>query len=472
MGKHTGFLEVKRRLPNVRKPEERVQDFKEHYAPFGEEAKSQASRCMDCGVPFCNSGCPLGNRIPEFNDAVYRGDFSEAYKVLRTTNNFPEFTGRICPAPCEASCVLGLNNEPVTIEHIEKEIAEVAWDRGWVTPHLPTQRSGKSVAIVGSGPAGMAAADQLNQLGHRVKVFERDTTPGGLLTYGIPDYKLEKDVIARRVKVMEDEGIVFQCNTEIGKDLTLEELQESFDAVLLAIGSKVPRDIPAQGRGTGGVHFAMDFLTQNNKAVAGEHVSAPPISAEGKTVLVIGGGDTGSDCIGTSLRQGAKRVIQATIEAKPPVERADTNPWPQWPQTLKTSSSHEEGCERHWGLNAVEVVADADGQVEAVVFDKVESKSVDGRWAFVPTGEQVTMRCDLVLLAIGFVHPEHAGVLENAEVNLDDRGNIATTGFQTNQDGLFAAGDARRGQSLVVWAIAEGRRAAKAIDGWLLKESS
>jgi len=271
---------------------------------------------------------------------------------------------------------------------------------------------------------------------------------------------------------MEDEGIVFQCNTEIGKDLTLEELQESFDAVLLAIGSKVPRDIPAQGRGTGGVHFAMDFLTQNNKAVAGEHVSAPPISAEGKTVLVIGGGDTGSDCIGTSLRQGAKRVIQATIEAKPPVERADTNPWPQWPQTLKTSSSHEEGCERHWGLNAVEVVADADGQVEAVVFDKVESKSVDGRWAFVPTGEQVTMKCDLVLLAIGFVHPEHAGVLENAEVKLDDRGNIATTGFRTNRDGLFAAGDARRGQSLVVWAIAEGRRAAKAIDGWLLKESS
>jgi len=469
MGKHTGFLEVKRRLPNVRKPEERVQDFKEHYAPFGEEAKAQASRCMDCGVPFCNSGCPLGNRIPEFNDAVYRGDFSEAYKVLRTTNNFPEFTGRICPAPCEASCVLGLNNEAVTIEHIEKEIAEVAWDRGWVTPQLPTQRSGKSVAIVGSGPAGMAAADQLNQLGHRVKVFERDTTPGGLLTCGIPDYKLEKDVVARRVKVMEDEGIVFQCNTEIGVDLTLAELKESFDAVLLAIGSKVPRDISVQGRGASGVHFAMDFLTQNNKAVAGEHLHAPPLSAEGKTVLVIGGGDIGSDCIGTSLRQGAKHVIQATIEAKPPVKRAETNPWPQWPQTLKTSSSHQEGCERLWGLNAAEVVADTNGQVEAVVFDQVESKAVDGRWTFVPNGEQFTVACDMVLLAIGFVHPVHTGLLESEAVTLDARGNVATTGFMTNHDGLFAAGDARRGQSLVVWAIAEGRRAAKAIDAWLVQ---
>ena len=467
MGKHTGFLEVKRRLPNVRTPEERLQDFKEHYAPFGEEAKIQASRCMDCGVPFCNSGCPLGNRIPEFNDAVYRGDFSEAYKVLRTTNNFPEFTGRICPAPCEASCVLGINNEPVTIEHIEKEIAEVAWDRGWVTPQLPTQRSGKSVAIVGSGPAGMAAADQLNQLGHRVKVFERDTTPGGLLTYGIPDYKLEKGVIARRVKVMEDEGIVFQCNTEIGKDLTLPELQESFDAVLLAIGSKVPRDIPTTGRNTSGVHFAMDFLTQNNKAVAGETIDATPLSAKGKTVLVIGGGDTGSDCIGTSLRQGATRVIQATIESKPPEKRTDSNPWPQWPQTLKTSSSHEEGCERLWGLNAVNILSNADGQVESVVFDQVESKSVNGRWTIERTGEQTTIACDMVLLAIGFVHPEHQGLLENEAVNLDDRGNVATSGFMTNHHGLFAAGDARRGQSLVVWAIAEGRRAAKAIDGWL-----
>jgi len=472
MGKDTGFLEFGRSLPPVRPPQERVQDFKEHYERFGDQASSQAARCMDCGVPFCNSGCPLGNRIPEFNDAVYRGAYEEAFHVLRRTNNFPEFTGRICPAPCEASCVLGINSESVTIEHIEKEIADVAWERGWVTPRLPVHRSGLSVAVVGSGPAGLAAADELNQLGHRVKVFERDSRPGGLLTYGIPDYKLNKELVAKRIKLLEEEGVVFQCDTHVGQDIQLEELQESFDAVLLALGSKTPRDIPAPGRTLDGVHFAMDFLSQNNQLVSGEPLSGAPIDAKGKTVLVIGGGDTGSDCIGTAIRQGATSVIQSTIGEQPPLHRATDNPWPQWPNTLRTSSSHEEGCERLWGMSIAKIHADADGRLSHVTMDHVKEENTDGAWTFVPTGKQSTIACDLVLLAIGFAHPEHEGLLHRSEVTLDPRGNIKTQGFQTNRPGVFAAGDARRGQSLVVWAIAEGRRVASAIDQWLQQQPS
>ena len=471
MGKDTGFLEFGRSQPPIRPPEERVHDFDEHFERFGEQAPIQASRCMDCGVPFCNSGCPLGNRIPEFNDAVYRGAYEEAYQVLRTTNNFPEFTGRICPAPCEASCVLGIHGDAVTIEHIEKEIADVAWERGWVTPKLPVSRTGKSVAVVGSGPAGLAAADELNQLGHRVKVFERDSRPGGLLTYGIPDYKLNKEVVSKRIQVLQEEGVVFQCNTNIGHDLQLEELQESFDAVLLALGSKTPRDISAPGRGVDGVHFAMDFLTQNNQKVSHEPLSAPQISAKDKTVLVIGGGDTGSDCIGTAIRQGARSVIQATIGEQPPLNRAADNPWPMWPNTLKTSSSHEEGCERLWGLSIAEVHADPHGRVTRVTMDHVAEGQVDGAWTYTPTGKQTTVDCDLVLLAIGFAHPEHEGLVHRSGLSLDPRGNLQTSGFQTSTPGVFAAGDSRRGQSLVVWAIAEGRRVATAIHKWLEEES-
>ncbi|MEL0174946.1 MAG: glutamate synthase subunit beta [Cryomorphaceae bacterium] len=464
MGKDTGFLEVNRQGPAMRQPEERVKDYKEHYLPLGERANEQASRCMDCGVPFCNSGCPLGNRIPEFNDAVYRGDYKEAYSVLRTTNNFPEFTGRICPAPCEAACVLGINNNPVTIEFIEKEISEKAWEEGWVVPKLPVVRTGKSVAVVGAGPAGLAAADQLNQKGHRVKVFERDARVGGLLTYGIPDYKLEKHVVARRAAIMEEEGVVFQCNTEIGTDITLEELRESFDAVLITIGSKQPRDIRAKGREAKGVHFAMDFLHLNNQKVAGDAPVGQDITAKDKTVLVIGGGDTGSDCIGTSIRQGAKEVIQVTIEEQPPLERAESNPWPEWPKIMRTSSSHEEGCERIWGLNATSFNADQQGNLVSVSFDEVRGEELAGRWQFVPTGTKRTIECDMAVLAIGFVHPEHEGLVSGAGLSTDPRGNIAAEGFKTSMEGVFTAGDARRGQSLVVWAIAEGRQAADAID--------
>ena len=469
MGKHTGFLEFDRSTPEMRDPKERVKDYNEHYASFKSKVGEQAARCMDCGVPFCNSGCPLGNRIPEFNDAVYRGQFKEAYEVLRTTNNFPEFTGRICPAPCEASCVLGINKDPITIEFIEKEISERAWEEGWVVPKLPVERSGKSVAVVGAGPAGLAAADQLNQLGYRVKVFERDARPGGLLTFGIPDYKLNKDVVARRVAIMEAEGVVFKCGVSIGDDMSFDELKESFDAVVLAIGSKAPRDIPVTGRNTGqGVHFAMDFLAQNNSRLAGENrVDLPLIDAKDKKVLVIGGGDTGSDCIGTSIRQGAQSVVQVTIEEQPPVERTSDNPWPEWPRILRTSSSHEEGCERHWGLNCTEFVYDDQGLLKGAQFDIVKQEHKGGRWTFTPTGETKYFECDLAVLAIGFTHPEHQGLIESLHLDLDARGNIASNAFQTSEEGVFVAGDARRGQSLVVWAIAEGRKASEAVHRYL-----
>lgn len=467
MGKDTGFLEVDRQGPAMRQPEERVKDYKEHYSSLGERAVEQASRCMNCGVPFCNSGCPLGNRIPEFNDAVYREDYREAYNVLRATNNFPEFTGRICPAPCEASCVLGINNKPVTIEFIEKEISEKAWENEWVVPKLPVIRTGKSVAIVGAGPAGLAAADELNQKGHRVKVFERDARVGGLLTYGIPDYKLEKHVVARRAAIMEEEGVVFQCNTEIGTDITLEELRESFDAVLITIGSKKPRDICAKGREAKGVYYAMDLLHLNNQKVAGDAPLDNDITAKDKTVLVIGGGDTGSDCIGTSIRQGAKQVIQVTIEEQPPYERAANNPWPEWPKIMRTSSSHEEGCKRLWGLNATSFNADKKGNLISVTFDEVRGEELAGRWQFVPTGKQRTIKCNMAVLAIGFLHPEHEGLINGARLTTGPRGNIADEEFKTSIEGVFTAGDARRGQSLVVWAIAEGRQVAEAIDASL-----
>lgn len=467
MGKPTGFLEHNRELPSSRRPEERVSDFKEHYSSFSDKVGSQSSRCMDCGVPFCTTGCPLGNRIPEFNDAVYRGNFKEAYAVLRTTNNFPEFTGRICPAPCEASCVLGINHDPVTIEFIEKEISEQAWELGWVVPKIPVDRTGRSVAVVGSGPAGLAAADQLNQMGHRVKVFERDVRPGGLLTFGIPDYKLDKEVVSRRIAVMEQEGVVFECGREIGVDLSLEELQEGFDAIVLAIGSKEPRDLNALGRNSPDVYFAMDFLAQNNHKVAGETFEGAEISAEGRSVLVIGGGDTGSDCIGTAIRQGAKKVVQVTIEDRPPEERSSDNPWPEWPKVLRTSSSHEEGCERHWGVNLQEFVLDETGSLKRAVFEEVEGRMMDGRWSFEPTGKMRSFDCDMAVLAIGFTHPEHQGLLDSSGIALDGRGNIQAQDYQTNVPGIFAAGDARKGQSLVVWAIAEGRKCASAVDEYL-----
>jgi glutamate synthase (NADPH/NADH) small chain len=467
MGKDTGFMELGRKTPEMRPAIERVKDFKEHYKSFREDVQGQASRCMDCGVPFCNNGCPLGNRIPEFNDAVYKGNFKEAYEVLRTTNNFPEFTGRICPAPCEAACVLGINKDPITIEHIEKEISERAWEEGWVIPKLPVHRSGKSVAVIGSGPAGLAVADQLNQRGHRVKVFERDQRPGGLLTYGIPDYKLDKSVVARRIEVMAQEGVVFQCGVNVGVDLSMDELQESFDAVVLSIGSKDPRNINVEGRGFNNIHFAMDFLAQNNAKVSNEAYSGQEINAKGKRVLVIGGGDTGSDCIGTSIRQGAASVIQVTIEEQPPQKRGENNPWPEWPNILRTSSSHEEGCERIWGVNCTHFESDENGNVKSAHFDRVKIDTSSGRWNIVPTGEKLDIDCDMAVLAIGFNHPVHQGLVANAGLELDSRGNISSKKFMTNIKGVFTAGDARRGQSLVVHAIAEGRKCAEQIDAYL-----
>ena len=475
MGNPKGFLKHTRELPEYRPVEERIQDYNDSYQPFSDEKTTiQASRCMDCGVPFCHNGCPLGNIIPEFNDAVYNEDWEYAFEILSSTNNFPEFTGRICPAPCEKACVLGINQPPVAIEHIEKSIAEKAYELGYAKANPPAVRTGKTVAVVGSGPAGLAAAAQLNKAGHTVTVFERADRIGGLLRYGIPDFKLEKWTIDRKIALMEEEGVVFKTSTNIGVDVPVSELTDNFDAIVLCGGSTVPRDLPIKGRGFKGVHFAMDFLTQNNKRVAGDEIPENQVvMATYKNVLVIGGGDTGSDCVGTSNRHKAKSVTQIELLGKPPVNRHESTPWPLWPMELRTSSSHEEGCDRKWAILTKEFVGDKNGNLKAVKLVDIEWKvGEDGRSTFVEVeGSVREIPCELALLAIGFVHPLHDGMLQQLKVELDNRGNVKDHNYATSVEKIFVAGDMRRGQSLVVWAIAEGREAAKKVDEFLMGES-
>jgi len=476
MGDPRGFLKHTRELPESRDPKERITDYQEIYLPFDQEKTvEQASRCMDCGVPFCHSGCPLGNVIPDFNDAVYQKDWGKAFHILDSTNNFPEFTGRICPAPCEASCVLAINQPAVAIEHIEKSIAETAFERGLIQPNPPTMRTGKKIAIVGSGPAGLAAAAQLNKAGHTVTVFERNTRIGGLLRYGIPDFKLEKWVIDRRLEVMEAEGIRFSPNTNVGIDITAEELEKKFDAVVLSGGSTIPRDLNIPGRDLDGIYYAMKFLEQNNKRIAGDQIPDDEVlMATDKNVLVIGGGDTGSDCVGTSNRHGAKSVTQIELLSKPPAERAEETPWPLWPMQLRTSSSHEEGCDRTWAVLTKEFLGDNDGNLRAVKMVDIEwSKDLStGKFSFNEIeGSEREIPCELALLAVGYLHPQQAGLLNELGVEYDARGNVNTENYQTSRKKVFAAGDMRRGQSLVVWAISEGREAARAVDQFLMGES-
>jgi glutamate synthase (NADPH/NADH) small chain len=473
MGAKEGFLQFNRELPESRNPEDRIHDYREIYKPFdAKKLNQQAARCMDCGVPFCHQGCPLGNIIPEFNDAVYRNDWEEAFYILRSTNNFPEFTGRICPAPCEASCVLGINKDPVAIELIEKSIAEKAYELGFVVPKIPKQRTGKSVAVIGSGPAGLAAADQLNQAGHEVTVFEKDQKIGGLLRYGIPDFKMEKWVIDRRIEVMEQEGVIFTTGTEVGFNIKAENILRNFDAVVLATGAQQPRELKIKGADLKGVHFAMEFLGKQNQVIGGE-IKENPISAKGKHVVVIGGGDTGSDCIGTSNRHGAKSIVQLELLPKPPKQRTPLNPWPEWPMTLKTSSSHEEGAERVFSVLTKEFVGNKKGEVTGLVLVDLEWKEENGRMQFVEVkGSERTLPCDLAFIAIGYTGPAQNGLLEAFGVQKMENTLPKSKDYQSTNKKVFLAGDMRRGQSLVVWAISEGREAAVKVDEFLMGESN
>jgi len=472
MGKATGFLEVTRELPGRRPVEDRLKDYRELEGKHAEgEMREQASRCMDCGIPFCHTGCPLGNIIPDWNDLVFRGRWEDAIDRLHSTNNFPEFTGRICPAPCEEACVLNINSDPVTIKQVEKQIIERAWEEGWVKPCPPENKTGKRIAIIGSGPAGLASAQQLARAGHDVTVFERESRAGGLLRYGIPDFKMEKHLIDRRVEQMEAEGVTFRTHTAVGVDITAEEISEQFDAVMIAAVSTSPRDLEVPGRELNGVHFAMDFLPQQNKVVAGDEV-AGQIMATGKHVVIIGGGDTGSDCLGTSNRHGAESVTQFELLPQPPAGREEgIAPWPYWPMIMRTSSSHEEGVERQWSINTKKLTGDADGNVNELHGIRLEwTPAEDGgrpQMKEVPDSEFV-LKADLVLLAMGFLGPEKP-LLEQFGVELDGRGNVvADSDYATSVPGVFACGDARRGQSLVVWAIWEGREAARGVDAFLM----
>jgi len=477
MGKPTGFLEFDRQLPTKQSATERVNHYKEFVTPLTEQILNQQSaRCMNCGVPFCHNGCPLGNIIPEFNDAVYKKNWAEAYEILSSTNNFPEFTGRICPAPCESACVLGINQPPVTIEEIEKHIIEIAFEKGLVTPNKPITRTGKTIAVIGSGPAGLAAAAQLNYAGHQVTVFERDAAPGGLLRYGIPDFKLEKWVIDRRIQLMEEEGVVFKCKANVGVSISINDLLREYSAIVLAGGSTIPRDLPIEGRKLNGVHFAMDYLKQQNKRVASIDFDESPILATNKDVVVIGGGDTGSDCIGTANRQKAASVTQFELMPKPPIARNNHMPWPQYPFILKTTSSHEEGANREWAIATKKFNGDENGNLKSLVTVQLEWKiTEDGKTAgFVEiAGTEKEIPCELALLAMGFVSPQKEGLLDKLEIELDERGNVKASEkqYQTNIQKVFAAGDMRRGQSLVVWAISEGRECARKVDEYLMGSS-
>ncbi len=476
MGKPTGFMEISRQDRAYVLPADRIQHYREFVIPLPEEEVSrQGARCMDCGIPYCHEGCPVSNIIPDWNDLVYRGDWRQAIEVLHSTNNFPELTGRICPAPCEAACTLNIDDDPVTIKTIECAIVDKAWEEGWIKPHIAPHKSGKRVAVVGSGPAGLACAQQLARAGHRVDLYEKSPRIGGLLRYGIPDFKLEKRHIDRRISQMRAEGVHFHPRTHIGVGVPADKLLEDFDAVVLTGGSEQPRDLPVSGRELAGVHFAMDFLTQQNRRVGGESVAEQDaISARDKHVVVIGGGDTGSDCIGTSIRQGALTVTQIEILPRPPDKENKGLTWPDWPNKLRTSSSQDEGCSRDWEM-ATQRFSGEDGRVSILHAIRVEwTKDAEGRWQMheIP-GSELGLQADLVLLAMGFVHPVHAGMLDQLALARDGRGNVqaATEGpnaYQTSNPKVFAAGDMRRGQSLVVWAIREGRQAARAVDAFLM----
>jgi glutamate synthase (NADPH/NADH) small chain len=464
MGELGGFLKLHRVEPRKRPIAERIDDFKEYVLPQAEpKLREQGARCMDCGIPFCHSGCPLGNLIPDWNDLVYRGRWQDAIDSLHATNNFPEFTGRICPAPCEAACVLDINDDAVTIKQIEQSIADRAFDEGWIVPEQPPYRTGKTVAVVGSGPAGMAAAAELNKSGHTVTLFERGDRIGGLLRFGVPDFKLDKGVVQRRVDILEQEGIEMRTGVNVGVDITADELREQFDAVVMTIGSTIPRDLPVPGRELDGVHFAMEYLEMRNRYVAGEFPNGTPITAEGKHVVIIGGGDTGADCLGNSHRENPASITQFELLPEPPPERPDDlTPWPRWPLILRTSGAHEEGGERRYSVMTTHLTGE-DGKVKQLHGHEVgpppEFKKIEG--------SDFTIDAELVLLAMGFLHPQHEGIVEQFGLELDGRGNVADDEFATSVPGVFAAGDARRGQSLIVWAIAEGRQAARAADVYL-----
>ncbi len=474
MAKVTGFMEYTRAKQPYRPVESRLKDWNQVMAPWDiNPLQDQAARCMDCGIPFCHQGCPLGNLIPDWNDLVYREQWQDAIKRLHATNNFPEFTGTLCPAPCEGSCVLGINDDPVTIKGIELTIIDKAFENGWVQPQITEKKTGKKVAIAGSGPAGLAAAQQLARAGHAVTVFERADRIGGLLRYGIPEFKMEKRVIDRRLKQMETEGVEFKTNAHVGENISVDELRKEFDALILTGGACESRDLPAEGRKLKGIHQAMEFLPMQNKLCEGDAKPDNFISAEDKHVVIIGGGDTGADCLGTSNRQGAKSVHQLEIMPKPPEVRGTDNPWPEWPRVFRTASAHEEGVERVYSVSTKRFVDDGSGNVKALELVTVEMKNDNGRMSFEEVaGSEQTLPCDLALLAMGFVGPEKPGMLEQLDIELDARGNVVCDeNWMTNVDGVFAAGDMQRGQSLIVWAIAEGRSAAHAVDTYLMGES-
>ena len=475
MGKVTGFLEIQRQMAPRRPVEERIRDwFQVYHEPEDQLVQAQGARCMDCGIPFCHTGCPLGNIIPDWNDLVYQNRWREAIDVLHKTNNFPEFTGWVCPAPCEAACVLGINDNPVTIKQIELSVINHAFREGWIKPQPPKVRTGKKVAVIGSGPAGLACAAQLNKVGHAVSVFERADRIGGLLTYGIPDFKMEKWIVTRRLDLMAEEGVIFKTNANVGFNVSADELLRDFDALVMAGGATQARDLAVPGRELDGIHFAMEYLPQQNRRVAGEPVTEREITANGKHVIILGGGDTGSDCHGTAIRQGALSVQSWELLPKPPEERTPSMPWPYWPMILRTSSSHEEGGSRDWSVSTKRF-SGTHGKVEQLHAVRVEFGEPDasGRRSMTEVpGSEFEVRADLVLLALGFLGPEKRGLIEQLGVKLDGRGNVvADQDYMTSIPGVFSAGDMRRGQSLVVWAITEGRQAAKGVDKYLMGSS-
>ena len=477
MAKSTAFLEIDREETKTLKPSERLKNFKEFTLPTSsKKMNQQASRCMDCGIPYCHNGCPVNNIIPEWNNLVYENDWKEALEVLHSTNNFPEFTGRICPAPCESACTLNIDDSPVTIKNIEKTIIDKAYESGWVVPKINKNKTNKKIAVVGSGPAGLSCAQQLARAGHFVHLFEKNDRIGGLLRYGIPNFKMEKFYINRRVNQMEKEGVVFHCNVNIGIDMTFDELNKEFDAIVLTGGSEKPRDLDIEGRKLSGIHFAMEFLQQQNKRCEGDNdVGGLDILATSKNVVVIGGGDTGSDCIGTSNRQLAKSVTQLEIMDKPPVKENKILTWPNWPLKLRTSSSHEEGVERNWSVSTKKFEG-KNGKVTAVILEKVKwSLDSNGKYVMKPIkAPLIKLKAELVLLAMGFVHPTHSGLINQIDITLDNKGNVRANedDYKTSINKVFVAGDMRRGQSLVVWAIREGRQAAHSVDKFLMGSSN
>jgi glutamate synthase (NADPH/NADH) small chain len=472
MGKPTGFMEIERQDRQYGPAAERVRHYREFVVPLSDdEVRRQGARCMDCGIPYCHNGCPINNIIPDWNDLVYQGKWREALAVLHSTNNFPEFTGRICPAPCEAACTLNIDDAPVTIKTIECAIVDKGWENGWIEPQIPARKSGKRVAVVGSGPAGLSCSQQLARAGHAVTLFEKNDRIGGLMRYGIPDFKLSKALIDRRMAQMQAEGVTFRPNSHVGRNIPGAQLLDEFDAVVLTGGAEQPRDLPAPGRELAGVHFAMEFLGQSNRRVAGDAIAGESaILATAKHVVVIGGGDTGSDCIGTSVRQGAASVTQIEILPKPPEKENKELTWPYWPNKMRTSSSHQEGCQRDWSVTTKEFRGE-NGQVREMLCARVEWHNHEGRWVMneIP-GSEFTLPAERVFLAMGFVHPVREGLLAELGVALDERGNVRADArnYRTSIDKVFAAGDTRRGQSLVVWAIREGRQAARAVDEFLM----